>query len=178
MATWSAARDTLGIVAIFLATMGLFSAAYYREEAPPWLLRMTAALAYSSSRALNIGGLSTQVTERPQEGARLPSYVVHGSGAAVDIAIDCNGAWAFAIFIAAVLALPSSWRAKGWGIGLGVPILWIINTLRVVSLYLVAIHIPNAFEMLHLYVWQFLIIGVALLLLMLWAEYFVRPADA
>jgi hypothetical protein len=34
------------------------------------------------------------------------------------------------------------------------------------------------FEEVHLYVWQFLIIAAAFVLLMAWAEYFVRPADA
>lgn len=171
-------RSTFGALAVFVLTIGLFSVAYYRDGATPWLLRLTAALAYSSSGVLNTLGLSTVVGLQPQMGARLPSYVVYDDRAAVDIAIDCNGTWAFAIFLAAVLAVPSTWRAKAWGIGLGIPALWVVNTVRVVSLYFVAIYVPSIFEELHLYVWQFLIIAAALALLMLWAERFVRPADA
>jgi exosortase/archaeosortase family protein len=174
----NATHGTLRTLAIFAVTMGVFSAAYYREEATPWHLRLTAALAYSSSAILSALGQGTSVTERPQVGARLSSYVVHDDRVAVDIAIDCNGAWAFAIFLASILAVPSSWRAKAWGVGLGVPALWAINTVRVVSLFYVAVYVPTVFEALHLYVWQFLIIAAALLLLMLWAEYFLRPADA
>jgi exosortase/archaeosortase family protein len=172
-------RDTARALLVFLLVLGLFSWAYYRDAAPPWLLWMTDVLARSSSSVLDAVGVATAVVERPQEGSRLPSYLVVGERARVDIAIDCNGAWAFAIFVAAVLAMPGcGWRARAWGIGLGVPALWIVNTIRVVSLYFVAVYIPSVFEELHLYVWQFLIIAAALGLLLLWAEYFVRPADA
>jgi exosortase/archaeosortase family protein len=170
-------RGTLRALAIFLGTMALFAVLYYREAATPWHLRVTAALARSSSAALNVLGLTTTVSERPRMGARLPSYVVHDERVAVDIAIDCNGTWAFAIFLAAVLAVPSPWRAKTWAVGLGVPTLWVINTIRVVTLYYVALYVPAMFEPLHLYVWQFLIIAAALVLLMAWAELFLRPAD-
>jgi exosortase/archaeosortase family protein len=171
-------QGTLRTLAIFVVAMSLFSVAYYREEATPWHLRLTGALAHSSSAILSLLGRATMVTARPAAGSRLPSYVVHDGTVAVDIAIDCNGFWAFAIFLASVLAVPSSWRAKMWGVGLGLPTLWAINTVRVVSLFFVAIYWPAIFEALHLYVWQFLIIAAALLLLMLWAEYFLRPADA
>jgi len=173
-----ATRGTLRAFVIFALTMGVFSYAYYRPQATPWLLDLTAALAYSSSATLNTLGLSTRVTAQPQIGSRLPSYTVHDDRVAVDIAIDCNGCWAFVIFVAAVLAFPSTWRAKLWGIGLGVPALWVVNTVRVVSLYYVATYVPSIFEELHLYVWQFLIIAAALALLVLWAEYLVPPADA
>ena len=171
-------RGNLIAAAIFLATMGLFSFAYYREAAPSWLLKMTSAVAYSSSTVLHAMGRSTDVVAQPQVGSRLPSYTVYGGGATLDIAIDCNGFWAFAIFIASVLAVPSTARAKLWGIALGVPALWVINTIRIVSLYFVAIYVPSVFEEVHLYVWQFLIIASAFVLLMVWAEYFTQPADA
>ncbi len=171
-------RGNLAAVAIFVVSMGLFSYAYYRDEAPPWLLKMTSGVAYTSSAVLNTIGVPTEVTPQPQRQARLPSYTIHGQRAAVDIAIDCNGFWAFAIFIASVLAVPSTWKAKLWGIGLGVPTLWVINTVRVVSLYFIAIYIPSIFEEVHLYVWQFLIIAAAFVLLMAWSEYFAKPADA
>jgi len=171
-------QGTLKSLGIFALTIGLFSAVYYRAETTPWQLRVTAALTNSASAALNLLGHPTVVSERPQIGARLPSYVLHDDRIAVDIAIDCNGTWAFAIFVASVLAVRSSWRAKLWGVGLGVPALWLINTVRIVSLYFVAIYVPTIFEEMHLYVWQFLIIAAALFLLKLWADRFLPPANA
>ncbi len=171
-------RSVFRELTIFLAVIGLFGALYYRDAATPWNLRLTETLARSSSLVLNALGIATVVEQQPQVGARLPSYAVHDGRVAVDIAIDCNGSWAFVIFLAAVLAVRSPWRAKAWGILLGVPALWAINVLRVVSLYYVAVHVPAIFEELHLYVWQFLIIAAALFLFVLWTEYLVKPANA
>lgn len=171
-------RSALRELTIFVAAIAVFTALYYRDGATPWHLALTEGLARSASVTLNAFGLATVVEEQPQRGARLPSYAVHDGRVAVDVAIDCNGSWAFAIFVAAVLAVRNSWRAKVWGIGLGVPALWAINVLRVLSLYAVAMYVPSVFEELHLYVWQFLIIGAALLLFVTWSQYFVRPAGA
>ena len=171
-------RSALRELVLFIAVIAAFTTLYYRQAATPWHLRLTEDLARSASVTLNAFGLATVVEEQPQQGARLPSYAVHDGRVAVDVAIDCNGSWAFAIFVAAVVAVRSPWRAKLWGLALGVPALWAINVLRVVSLYGVATYAPSAFEAVHLYVWQFLIIGAALLLFVAWSQYFVPPADA
>jgi exosortase/archaeosortase family protein len=173
-------RGLLWPCATFVSTLGLFGVAYYRDPATGWLLAMTRMRAEWAGAALNVLGHSTRVVFQPQAADHLEGYWLYGERASLGIAVDCNGVWAFVIFAAAVLAIPSSWRAKAWGLGLGVPLLWIVNLIRIVSLYYVAIHLPSVFEALHLYFWQFLIIGIAFVLLAAWAEYFAalpRPAS-
>jgi exosortase/archaeosortase family protein len=142
------------------------------------MLALTEGLAYSARAALQALGATTAVQFDPQPGPHLEGYALVGERMSLRIANDCNGGWAFAIFLAAALAVPSSWRAKAWAVGLGLPALWGVNVVRVVTLYYLAIYFPNLFEALHLYVWQFLIIGAGLLLLVMWAEVFVAAEHA
>ena len=87
---------------------------------------------------------------------------------------DCNGAWAHLIFLAAVLAYPASWKEKLLGLAVGQPLLFLLNVFRVVSLFAIGVYVPSVFRATHVYVWQFLIIGLALLLFVIWVDKFVR----
>lgn len=86
---------------------------------------------------------------------------------------DCNGAWAHLVFLAGVLAYPAGWRARLLGATLGTAALFVLNLLRVVSLFLIGVHAPALFRATHVWVWQFLIIGFALLLFVVWVDTFV-----
>ena len=163
--------------AVFVFTLGLFSLFCLRGVLTPSLHAFTANLAHSAGAVLGCLGMPVAVQFTPGGGV-FDAYALVGPRATLDIADDCNGAWAFAIFVSAVLAVPSPWRAKAWGLGCGLPALWGLNLLRVVSLYYIAVCCPSLFMAAHLYVWQFLIIGAALLLLAVWVEYGVTPAHA
>lgn len=83
---------------------------------------------------------------------------------------DCNGAWAHLVFLAAVLAFPAGWRAQLVGLVAGEAVLFALNIVRVMSLVLIMAHAPQFFHAAHVYVWQFLIIGLALLLFTIWVD--------
>jgi len=87
---------------------------------------------------------------------------------------DCNGAWAHLIFLAAVLAYPASWKEKLLGLTVGQSLLFLLNVVRVASLFVIGVYVPSVFRATHVYVWQFLIIGLALLLFVVWVDKFVR----
>lgn len=90
---------------------------------------------------------------------------------------DCNGAWAHLIFLAGVLAYPASFGARLLGVTVGTVALFLLNLLRVVSLFLIGVHAPALFRATHVYVWQFLIIGLAFLLFVVWVDTVAdRPA--
>jgi len=90
---------------------------------------------------------------------------------------DCNGAWAHLVFLAGVLAYPTAWRARMLGAAVGTLVLFLVNLLRVTSLYLIGVHAPAFFRATHVYVWQFLIIAFALLLFVVWVDAVAdRPA--
>lgn len=83
---------------------------------------------------------------------------------------DCNGAWAHLILLASILAYPASWRERVIGILIGQPVLFALNVFRVASLFFVGIFAPSVFRATHVFVWQFLIIALALLILFVWVD--------
>ena len=87
---------------------------------------------------------------------------------------DCNGLWAHLILLAGMLAYPATWRRRSIGILLTQPVLFGLNIIRLVSLFFVGIYLPGAFRTVHVYVWQFLIIGLAVALLLVWVDRFAQ----
>jgi len=94
----------------------------------------------------------------------------------VSIENDCNGAWAHLILVASVLAYPAPGRAKLLGLLAMQLLLFALNVVRIVSLFLIGRYQLSLFRASHVYVWQFLIIGCALLLFRFWAEGTPVPA--
>lgn len=91
-----------------------------------------------------------------------------GKGA-VQVARGCDAMEPIALFMAAVVAMPVSLRAKLLGLGLGVPCLVLLNLLRIMALALVRTSWPEAFEAAHLTVGQTLYVICTLCLWFAWA---------
>jgi exosortase H (IPTLxxWG-CTERM-specific) len=86
----------------------------------------------------------------------------------------CDGVQPTYIYIAAVLAFPSRWRAKVWGILLGIPAIFLINFVRIATVMVCGAYSPKLFVQVHLYGWQALVIALTLAVWLFWAELFVR----
>lgn len=108
------------------------------------------------------------------EPQRAGTYLIF-NGFQAEILDACNGVLPTFLFLAAVLALPSSWRAKLWGAAIGVPAIFVINVVRVVSLMILGALRPDIVERVHIHVWQTLVVILAMGLWVFWAERFVRP---
>jgi len=93
----------------------------------------------------------------------------------VDIAPACSGAVPTSIYLAAVYAYPTSWRARWVGTALGVGVIQIVNVFRVTALFLVGLFFHQIFHETHVYVAQALVVCVAVALWLYWAT---RFADA
>ncbi len=86
----------------------------------------------------------------------------------------CDGVLPTCVFVAAVLAFPAPVKQKIRGIVLGAVAVFLINLLRVVTLMLVGSYWPDLFERVHIYVWQALVIALAMALWVFWVEHVVR----
>ncbi len=86
----------------------------------------------------------------------------------------CDGVLPASIYLSAVLAFPSRWVDKAIGVLIGLPAVFLINLLRVVTLMLVGANWPEVFERVHIYVWQSLVIALTMAVWVFWAERFVR----
>ena len=61
----------------------------------------------------------------------------------------------------ALLAFPAGWKNKIIGLFAGIFLLFILNLIRIITLFLAGIYYPKAFDLLHVEVWQVLFILAA-----------------
>jgi len=92
----------------------------------------------------------------------------------VEIISACTGVFPTIIFISAVLAYPCKLKGKLIGIGLGIPTIFLVNLVRMVSLFYVGVYLPQIFEATHLLFWQSLMIIAAVLLWLFWVQMFTH----
>lgn len=90
---------------------------------------------------------------------------------AIDILHGCDAVEPTALFLSAIIAFPRYARAKLYGAVAGVAILLCVNLARVISLFLMGIWFPSAFDFVHIEVWQFLFIALAIALFALWIQW-------
>ncbi|MCK4392911.1 exosortase H [Candidatus Bipolaricaulota bacterium] len=86
----------------------------------------------------------------------------------------CSGIFPTILFISAVLAYPCKLKEKFIGILLGIPAIFLVNLIRMVSLFYVGAYLPQIFEATHLLFWQSLMIIAAVFLWLLWAQRFTH----
>ena len=96
--------------------------------------------------------------------------LVSGQGASIQVERGCDAAAASALFVSAVLASPVPWLSKIGAAAVGTVLLAVLNLIRVMSLFLVRVYYPKAFDVMHLDVWQALFIFLAILFWAVWAS--------
>jgi exosortase/archaeosortase family protein len=83
---------------------------------------------------------------------------------------ECTGIFVVMLFTSFVLAYPASWRARGVGLGLGIPLFFAVNVFRLATLARIVEVYPGAFFYLHEYVWQGILTVIVLVGAIAWAE--------
>ncbi len=95
---------------------------------------------------------------------------------AVEIKRGCDGLDVLILFLSAVAAYPFSWKSRAAGILLGGILIFFLNLIRTVALFLIGrVSDPATFEIFHVYIWQFAII---LLVLVFWIYWVGREKRA
>ena len=82
------------------------------------------------------------------------TVLAHPNGFAYVVIYSCTGFLPVIMFIGCVVAYPGTWRAKCVGIAFGVPLVWMINLLRLVHLFYLGVYNPQMFALAHEVVWQ------------------------
>lgn len=94
---------------------------------------------------------------------RSPEFVL-------DIGMGCDGIEACGLYLAGVLAFPTSWRARLLGLVIGVPLIQVINLGRLVGLYYAGVHLPSVVDEMHVYVAQTIVILLSTIILIIWLD--------
>lgn len=123
--------------------------------------------ARATGAILNVFGASVQV-----DGTLIssPDY-------SMSIVTECTGLVPMAIVVFAVLAYPSTAKQKAIGAALGVVAIFVLNLVRTVSLFFIGVHFSASFfDTAHFLIWQPVMIVLAIVLWLFWAEKLVRVA--
>src|SRR4030095_12605775 len=160
-------RGRFGSAAVFLAVMRGGGSALWSDAAQEGPLRTLSIWITTLSAGL-LSALGLAVESRGQE------LIAIGRPFGVSVQNDCNGAWAHLILLASVLAYPATAREKIRGLLLAQPALFVLNVVRVASLFLIGLHAPGLFRAAHVYLWQGLIIACAVALFLVWIGRGVR----
>jgi exosortase/archaeosortase family protein len=117
------------------------------------------ALATISSGILNLFGQDTVVV----------GTTVQSTAFGITVVTACTGAFLTGLFLIAVVAFPTRWLSKLIGVGIGVGGIFLVNIVRLVSLYFIGVHWPGFLNEAHQLIWQSLLIVIAVALWLLWA---------
>lgn len=148
-------------VGIFLAVV----LAYFGALTNDWLAvnffdRWTGLVAQSTAGLFRLAGQDSQAL----------GQVLLLNGKPVTIATGCNGAEAFGLYLAAVLALRAGWRPMLLGLGIGLLGIIVVNQIRILGLILVATRWPQFLFEAHNYIGQTVVIVAGAALWLFWVE--------
>jgi len=156
----------------FLALFGFLMALFYaftqtaafKDGLLPFVIKVNA---HTSNLILVILGQGTAV-----EGTRIASPAF-----SVDIKRGCDALEPIAFFLFGVLSYPAPLRRKWPGMLAGVVVLFLLNLIRIVSLYLIGKFFYRLFEFMHADFWQVVFIIAAIVLWAVWIMWATRPAS-
>jgi exosortase H (IPTLxxWG-CTERM-specific) len=100
------------------------------------------------------------------------------TGFAVSIEAGCNGVEATIVLIAAVLAFPAPWKARGVAIAVGFLAIQALNILRIITLFYLGNWNLDFFTWVHLYLWPALIMLDVLVVFVVYLRYLSRRNEA
>ncbi len=120
----------------------------------------TEVLAKIAGGVLSLAGTDAQVL----------GTVIRKGAFAVDIKRGCDGVVASILLISACLAYPFSWRDRLLGTVIGYGLIFTLNMIRIVGLFLVGLSgSTRTFDFFHTYVSQFAVIAVTMVFWVFWA---------
>ena len=119
---------------------------------------ISCAYAFLAGTFVNLFGYSVSIVRD----------TIGNSEFSISIKNGCDGVEGLAIFLCAILIYPATISQKLKGIILGFSFLIMLNLVRVISLYLIGIHLPSLFDVMHESIWQVLFILLTLVALFKW----------
>jgi exosortase H (IPTLxxWG-CTERM-specific) len=102
---------------------------------------------------------------------------ISGPVATISIMRGCDALDPILVLCAGILAYPSSWRRKVIGLVLGVAAMFIMNVVRILSLYVIELKAPTLFDPVHLDIWPVIFVSLAVLLWFAWMRWTIRGND-
>ncbi len=102
-------------------------------------------------------------TLSPNQGVMAQGHRIASPEGRLNILNGCEGLETLFLLIAAIMAYPFTWRVKLQGLGLGLPLVFVLNQVRIVALWYAFLHDRALFGMLHGIVMPLLLVVACLL---------------
>jgi exosortase H (IPTLxxWG-CTERM-specific) len=148
----------VGVTAVGL--VGLYWILHLRTVVTGFVDPYTGVVAECSRTVLRLIGIKASGT----------GDLITSPGFSVSIKNVCNGLEVTAIFLAVTLAFPASWRNRLIGIAIGYPMIFAINIVRIVALFLIGLKMPGVFESAHYYYAQAFVIIATVGVWLVWVS--------
>jgi exosortase H (IPTLxxWG-CTERM-specific) len=155
----------------FLALVGGLTILFYAAATTHWF-RTGVFPRYLESNA----SVASALLRMMGEDARATNQNIISSRYALQIRRGCDAVEPMGLFVAAAIAFPASWRSRLSAVAFGIGALFVLNQVRIISLYYTGVHFPQAFNAMHVDVWQPLFVLCAMLLWLIWASRAAQPA--
>ncbi|MCL7411645.1 MAG: archaeosortase B [Methanosarcinaceae archaeon] len=95
-------------------------------------------------------------------------------GISLNVIDECTGIYELFVYAGCVMAYPTSSNKKLEGIVFGIPAMFGINMVRLVSLAFVGLWFPSMFGYVHYYLWQVTLILLVVFVMLVWIEKIVK----
>ena len=148
----------LAFASLMIIFYAILYAGFFRSNIHPYLLSFNATL---SAFILNLLGQNTQHM----------GSVISSNLFSIDIKQGCDALEPMALFAAIVLAYPTAFLKKVQAVLVATFMLFSLNIVRIVSLFLTGVYFENLFDLMHIDVWQFLFILAAILLCLVFVRW-------
>ena len=163
--TW---QDNFSVFKFFLAFVGcimLFYFFYYSIFFQDHL-RDPIILAQTNISAVLLSLFGYTVT--------VQSGALTGMNILVKVSGGCDGLEATALLIAALTLFPIPFKYKWPGLIIGAITLTILNIIRIVGLFLIALYWPEKFEFMHIQGGLYIFSFVSILLVIIWSDWALK----
>lgn len=104
--------------------------------------------------------------------------LIQMSGFTFQLVPDCTPLPPVMLLTGAILAFPTSWRAKGIGIIAGAALLSVLNLVRTVSLAYIGLYFPQWLDVMHHIIWQSVMILAGIIVWLFWMKRYSHRAYA
>jgi exosortase/archaeosortase family protein len=111
------------------------------------------------------------------QNSHVTGSTIQGPFVTLSIMRGCDALDPILVLCAGILAYPASRQSKVIGLVLGLPALFLLNVVRILSLYLIRLKAPGLFEPAHLDVWPVVFVVMAGLLWISWVRWTLKGED-
>jgi archaeosortase B (VPXXXP-CTERM-specific) len=104
----------------------------------------------------------------------LNETVLHLGDISLKVIDECTGIYELFVYAGCVMAYPTSSEKKLAGVAFGIPAIFGINMVRLLSLAFIGLWFPSIFSYVHYYLWQVTLILLVVFVMLVWIEKIVK----